>query len=125
MARILIVEDDKILQTIFKSLLTKAGYQVDAASDGQEGLSKAEAHEPDLIILDMQMPNMDGIDFLRAYDIVDTHPTVKVIAFSNTEQPQQVKDAIALGALGYMTKSQYSPRAMIQLIQDALALDKV
>ena len=124
MARILIVEDDKILQAIFRSLLIKAGYQVDAASDGQEGLAKANAHEPDLIILDMQMPNMDGIDFLRAYDVIDAHPKVKVIAFSNTQQPQKVKDAIALGALGYMTKSQYSPRALMQLIKDTLARDE-
>lgn len=72
----------------------------------------------------MQMPNMDGIDFLRAYDVIDTHPKVKVIAFSNTQQPQKVKDALALGALGYMTKSQYSPRALMQLIKDTLARDE-
>ena len=121
MTRILVVEDDKILQAIFKSLLIKAGYEADAASDGEEALSKAIAHEPDLIVLDMQMPNMDGIDFLRAYDVIDSHPRVKVIAFSNTQQSDKVKDALALGVLGYMTKSEYSPRAMIQLIRDTLA----
>lgn len=124
MGRILIVDDDPILQSIFRNLLTRMGYHVDAASDGQEGLSKANAHEPDLIVLDMLMPKMDGIEFLRAYDVMKTHPKVKVITFSISDEPQKVKDALALGVIGYMTKSHLTPRGMVQVIEDTLARDK-
>ncbi len=124
MGRILIVDDDSILRSIFTHLLSRIGYQVDAASDGQEALSKANAHEPDLIVLDMLMPKMDGIEFLRAYDVIKTHPKVKVITFSISDEPQTVKEALALGVIGYMTKSQLSPRGMVQVIEDTLARDK-
>ncbi len=94
MTRILVVEDDPTIQKIYRNVLTKEGYEVEVASDGKEGLTKATAKEPDLIILDMLMPNMSGIEFLRAYDIINKHPSVKVIAFSNTEQPQRVSEAM-------------------------------
>lgn len=121
MNRILIVEDDQTLQKVYKTLLTKEGYQVDVASDGAEGLAKANAQEPDLIVLDMLMPNMTGLEFLRAYDVINKHPKVKVIAFSNSDQPERVGDALALGARKYMAKYSFSPKAMVGLIKDTLA----
>lgn len=121
MSRILIVEDDEMVQSIYQAILTKEGYKVEVASDGQEALRKASAKEPDLILLDMLMPSMSGLEFLRAYDLRNQHPHVKVIAFSNADQPELIRDAAALGAIRYMTKFSFSPKAMVGLIQDALA----
>lgn len=120
MSRILIVEDDEVVQSIYEALLTKEGYRVEVASDGQEALRKASAKEPDLILLDMLMPSMSGLEFLRAYDLRNQHPHVRVIAFSNVDRPELIRDATALGASRYMTKFNFSPKAMIGLIHDTL-----
>src|SRR5688572_6186583 len=121
MPRILVVEDDNSLRKVYVAILTKEGYDVAAAADGKEGLRLANESEPDLILLDMMMPNMNGIEFLRAYDIKGKHPTVKVIAFSNTEKPEFVSEAPKLGATRYMTKYSFSPKAMVGLIKETLA----
>lgn len=122
MSRILVVEDDQMIQKVYRNVLTKEGHEVEVASDGREGLAKAEASEPDLIILDMLMPNMTGIEFLRAYDIAGRHPRVKVLAFSNTDHPGRVEEAMALGARKYMTKYQFSPKGLAAAVAELLAL---
>lgn len=119
-AKILVVEDDPMLQKIYRTVLTKEGYRVDTASDGREGLQKAMADAPDLIVLDMLMPNMNGIEFLEAFDVLEKHPKTKVIAFSNTELPQWLDKAMELGVKKYVTKFSFSPRALVGLIRDLL-----
>ena len=121
MTKILLIEDDHMLQKMYKTILTKEGYSIETAVDGRDGLNKANANEPDLIVLDMLMPNMNGLDFLRAYDILSKHPKVKVIAFSNTDQPKWVDEAMALGVKKYMAKYSFSPKAMVGLIHETLA----
>lgn len=121
MAKILIVEDDPALRKIYVNILTKEGYDVTAALDGREALALAAQNEPDLILLDMMMPNLNGIEFLRAYDIKGKHPGVKVIAFSNTEKPEFVAEAPKLGVRKYMTKYSFSPKSMVALIKETLA----
>lgn len=120
MTRILVIEDDQMLRKIYERVLIKEGYEVDMATDGIEGLKKALENEPDLIVLDMMMPNMNGLEFLRSYDVINAHPKVKVIGFSNTEAPQWINQARALGAVKYMTKYSFSPKAMLGLIKDTL-----
>lgn len=121
MAKILVVEDDPALRKIYVSILTKEGHAVTGAFDGTEGLRLATESEPDLILLDMMMPNMNGIEFLRAYDIKGRHPTVKVIAFSNTEKPEFMHEAPKLGAAKYITKYSFSPKALVELIGQTLS----
>ena len=121
MSKILIVEDDAFLRKAYVNVLTKEGFEVDFAATGTEALEKATAHEPDLIILDMLMPQMNGIEFLKTYDIKNKHPRVKVIVFSNMSIAETVNEAIALGASNYKTKAFFSPREMVQLIRDTLA----
>lgn len=121
MARVLIVEDNPALQKIYTTLLTKEGYEVAFAGDGKQALQTANADPPDLILLDMMMPHLDGVGFLRAYDLKNKHPEVKVIVFSNTEVPGKVKEAMELGALRYMTKYNFSPKDMVAMIRELLA----
>jgi CheY-like chemotaxis protein len=121
MAKILVIEDDNALRKVYVTILTKDGHDVTAAFDGKEGLRLAQEQEPDLILLDMMMPNMNGLEFLRAYDIKGKHPRVKVIAFSNTEKPEFVNEAPKLGAVRYMTKYSFTPKAMVTLVRETLA----
>jgi CheY-like chemotaxis protein len=121
MARVLIVEDNAALQKIYVTLLTKEGFDVECVGDGAQALSRAETRPPDLILLDMMMPNLDGLGFLRAYDLKGRHPGVKVVIFSNTEMPEKVKEAMALGAARYMTKYNFTPKKMVELIREMVA----
>lgn len=121
MAKILVIEDDAALRKVYVNVLVKEGHVVESAVDGQEGLRMAEAAEPDLILLDMRMPHMTGLDFLRAYDVRAKHPKVKVVAFSASDIPQLVDDARQLGVSRYLAKYNFTPRSMVAVIKEALA----
>jgi len=121
MAKVLIVEDNQALRKIYVTLLAKEGYEVAFASDGREALAMATASPPDLILLDMMMPHLDGVGFLREFDLKGRHPDVKVIVFSNTEMPAKVKEARDLGALRYVTKYNFTPKDMVALVRETLA----
>lgn len=120
MAQVLIVEDNAALQKIYVTLLTKEGHEVDFANDGKQALEKANARPPDLILLDMMMPHLDGVGFLRAYDLKNKHPQTKVVVFSNTEVPAKVKEAMELGASRYMTKYNMTPKEMVGAVRGLL-----
>ena len=121
MSKILIVEDDPFLNRAYNTILLREGYDVDSADNGETGLQKATENEPDLILLDMLMPQMDGLDFLRGYQQKDNHPNVKIIVFSNMSVPESVEEAMHLGAVKYMTKASFSPKEMVALIKEVLA----
>ena len=120
MAKILVVEDDPFIRSVYEEILVKSGHTPETAKDGREGLEKAEANEPDLIILDMLMPELDGIAFLEKYDLKAKHPNVKVIVLSNMMLQDKVNRAIELGASNYKTKALFSPREMVDLITQTL-----
>ncbi|MGH8457074.1 MAG: response regulator, partial [Stenotrophobium sp.] len=106
---------------IYTTLLTKEGYEVEFAGDGKDALDKAVKTPPDLILLDLLMPVLDGIGFLRAYNLKVRHPQVKVIVFSNTEMPDKLREAKELGAVRYMAKFHFTPTALVSLIKEELA----
>ena len=120
MSKILIIEDDPILRSAYTTVLTMEGFEVRGAPDGLEGLRLAQEEEPDLILLDMLMPNLGGVQFLQAYKLKTEHPHVKVIVFSNISVPEQMSEVMALGATRYLTKSQFTPKEMVSTIREAL-----
>ncbi len=119
-SRILIVEDEAVLSEAYSMLLTQAGYEVSVAPDGKEALIKAERHDPQLILLDLRMPVMTGIDFLRAYDLKAKHKDVKVIVFSNYDMQAEIDEAYKLGADRYILKAWASPREILDLVESTL-----
>lgn len=120
MAKILIVEDDPRLNAAYDIILKKNGYSVQRAKDGKEGLEKAEEFQPELILLDMIMPVMDGLEFLKRYNRNNRHPDVKIIVFSNVETAKQLDAAYKLGAERYILKSSISPKQLVELIHTTL-----
>ncbi len=120
MQSILIIEDDSLLQSAYVTVLKANGYRVDAASDGLEGLEKARTSKPDVILLDMLMPNLNGLEFLQKYNMKQTSPLTKIIVFSNMSVPSDVKDAMNLGATKYLTKSSFTPKEISEIIKDIL-----
>lgn len=120
MPKILVVEDDMALRKVYMTILSKEGFEVEAATDGEQALAMAQQSEPDLILLDMMMPKVNGIEFLKRYDLKGKHPNVKVIAFSATEKEEFIHDSAKLGASRYLTKFSFSPKAMVKIVKDTL-----
>lgn len=120
MARVLVVEDYENLQLIYKTALVNAGYEVDVTGDGLEALEAVKAKVPDLILLDLLLPHMGGLEFLRAFDMAK-HPHTAVVVFSNLYSPNLLEDAKKLGVKYYLTKSDFTPEEMVDFVKKALA----
>ena len=107
-ARILVVEDDKILRKACEVSLTKQGLAVLTASDGEEGIRQAELHMPDLILLDMRMPKLSGMDTLAALKLNEKTKSIPVVILSNSSEEADMRKAKDLGAVGYWIKASLS-----------------
>lgn len=115
---ILVVEDDLALSDAYRTILGTAGYAVRVALNGQEALESVKAQEPDIIFLDLRMPVMDGIEFLKVYQPREKHPHVKIIVFSNYDMQREVDEAYQLGAERYVLKALASPSEVIKIVRD-------
>ena len=122
MAKILVVEDDPQLSLTYGILLKKEGHEVDHAHNGFEALTKIKTFTPEIILLDIRMPGMDGIEFLRQVKLKENFPDVKVIVFSNMEQADQIEEAFKLGAHSTMLKSSFSPSQLADMIRQTLLI---
>ncbi|CAN5367519.1 hypothetical protein BH09PAT4_BH09PAT4_05420 [soil metagenome] len=119
MANILIVEDDKDLNQAYQMILERDGHEVSTAANGEEALKKATASTPELILLDLLMPIMGGLEFLKKYDLAK-HPDVKVLIFTNMENSPEVSEAYNLGAHRCIVKSWTAPQNLTHVINEAL-----
>ena len=120
MAKILIVEDDKALNEAYRLILTKEGHTIETAFNGEEGLGKVEQFKPEIILLDMLMPKMDGLGFLRNFDAHKTHKDIQVIILSNLDMEKQIQEAMELGAARYIIKAHMSPSELAVLINHVI-----
>lgn len=117
---VLIVDDEVVLSTAYELALSKAGFTVYVAERGQQGLELVEKHHPQLILLDMLMPEMNGIDFLNTLREKKLLKTTKVIAFSNIDNPEVVTAAKKAGATDYLLKVNYTPHEVTELVAKLL-----
>lgn len=124
MARILVVEDERDLNAAYQLILKRAGHTVDSALNGQDALKVAETFKPDLILLDLLMPIMGGLEFLKHYDL-DKKSNVKVLIFTNMENSPEVNEAYNLGATRCIIKSWTAPQSLAKVIDDVLAKKSV
>jgi response regulator RpfG family c-di-GMP phosphodiesterase len=123
-ATILIVEDEQTLNEAYQIILRTAGYNVLSAYNGKEALRITAEHEPTLILLDLRMPHMDGIHFLREFGIKKNHPKVKVIVFTNYDVQKDIDEMYQQGVDRYIIKAWASPKELLRVVKDALASPK-
>lgn len=119
-AKILIVEDEQSLNEAYQMVLESEGYEIHAAYDGEQALKITEKIEPDLILLDLRMPKVGGIEFLKQYEASTKHPNVKIIIFSNLDTQKEIEEAYKLGAQKYILKAWASPKELVRLVEEIL-----
>ncbi len=119
MSKVLIVEDDKDLNKAYGLILSHFGYQVDSAYNGQEALKKSKDFKPDVILLDLLMPIMGGLEFLRQFK-QDPSNKAKVLIFTNLNDSPELNEAYELGAHRCVIKSWAEPQNLNRLVSDAL-----
>jgi len=119
MADILIVEDDKDLNSAYKVILESEKHKVKTAFNGQDALKLLKNYTPDLILLDLLMPIMGGLELLEKYELKD-HPKVKVLIFTNMENSPEVTKAYSLGATRCIIKSWTAPQNLSKVVNDTL-----
>jgi CheY-like chemotaxis protein len=113
--RILIVEDEIVLQDVYKLVLSSHGYEVTTANNGAEGLAQLKKVVPDLVLLDVFMPVMDGKEFLRNFDLND-YPHTKIVVYSNLSDSKTEAEMRELGAHDFILKSSMTPQDLIDLV---------
>lgn len=116
MAKILVIEDDKVLNQAYKMILEREGHDVQTAFNGAEGMDKADADEPDIILLDLLMPTMSGLEFLKEFNAPSKHPKVKIIILSNIGDEKEAQKGMDLGAYKYIVKAHASPHDLSVLV---------
>jgi two-component system response regulator VicR len=119
-ARILVVEDDHDLNKAYCIILKHEGHEVVDAFDGKEALKKLEEFEPDLILLDLLMPIMGGLEFLQQCDLPKKRKDTKVLIFTNMENSPEVAAAYKLGAHRCIIKSWTAPHNLAHVVSDTL-----
>lgn len=120
MTKILFIEDEPGLQKALSESLTEAGYEILSALDGQTGLDLAKKETPDLILLDLILPQKTGFEILKELKQNQNTHAIPVIILSNLEQTEEVGKALELGATTYLVKTNYHLTEVVQKIEEAL-----
>lgn len=121
MSRILLVDDDPLLVRMYQKKFENDGYQIDTAGDGEEVSSKVAKVKPDLILMDIMMPKVNGIDALRKLKSSDSTKDIPVVLLTNVSGPMKdIDEGLALGAVGYLVKANYTPREIVQKVKEIL-----
>lgn len=120
MAKILIVEDDKFLRELISQKIGAEGYEVIGATDGEEGLKVAGETHPDLILLDLILPTMDGFEVLQKLKGQELTKAIPVIVLSNLGQKEDIDKGMQLGAVDYMIKAHFTPKEIVEKIKSIL-----
>ncbi|GBE17324.1 phosphate regulon transcriptional regulatory protein PhoB [bacterium BMS3Abin15] len=117
MPKILIVEDDPMISEIYQKKFEAAGFEVVVAVNGNEVISNVKKDKFDLVLLDLVLPEMSGIDILKQLKEGKYNPGMKVVIFSNLSEKEDRDRAAKNGADGFISKTQYSPSELVKEIQ--------
>lgn len=121
MAKILIVEDDQLMLRMYQKIFTFEKYEVEMAENGQEGLDKARTSKPTLILLDVMMPVMNGLEVLDKLKADPETKAIPVIMLTNLAGQQDAETALAKGAVKYIIKSEHDPKQISDTVKEVLA----
>jgi two-component system, OmpR family, alkaline phosphatase synthesis response regulator PhoP len=118
--RVLIAEDDRFLRRAAETMLKRHGFDVATAADGQEALSSIREHRPDLVLLDLIMPKMQGFEVLRVAKADDTIAAIPIVVLSNLSQESDLQRCRDAGALDFLVKSDLSLEQLVEYVRSHL-----
>lgn len=120
MTKIAIIEDDQVISQMYRMKFEAAGYEVQIADNGSAGIDLVKNFSPDIILLDLQMPKMNGVEALKNIRQNDWGKTVPVIVLTNTGEAESPNELKNLGVHSYIVKANLTPRQVLERVQSAL-----
>lgn len=123
MTKILIAEDEKALNEAYVLVLKKQGHEVHSVYNGQDGLEVFKKVKPEVVLLDLRMPKLDGLGFLKKLQPKKNYPETKIIIFSNYDEQTEVDEAMKLGASRYILKAWSSPSELVKIVDQSIEGD--
>lgn len=120
MTKIAIIEDDTVINQMYRMKFEAAGFEVATASDGEAGVALVEKFKPDIILLDLQMPHVDGAEALERIRNKPNSKLTPVIILTNLGEEEAPKTLRALGIHSYIVKADLTPRQVVERVTDAL-----
>lgn len=121
--RLLLVEDEAVISELLRERLTAAGYEVAIAQDGMSGLALIRDMRPDLVLLDMLLPGMNGFQVLEKMKKEGLLPAIPVLIISNSGQPFELERALRLGVRDYLIKVNFDPREVLERVENILGAE--
>ena len=122
MTKIVIIEDDQVINQMYRMKFEAAGFDVATASDGQAGIKMAEKFKPEIILLDLQMPNMGGSEALEIIRKSTWGAKIPVIILTNLGEEEAPKSLRSLGIHSYIVKADLTPSQVVVRVKDALGI---
>lgn len=119
-AKILLVEDDAFLVELYVTKFSELGYEMVVAEDGEQGLKMAEEIHPDLILLDIVLPKLDGLAALKAIREIKELHDMPVVLLTNLGQKEDVERGLGLGAEAYIIKAHFTPTEVVAKVEEVL-----
>jgi len=117
---ILIIEDDKFLRELIANKLVKEDFNISEAINGEEGMKKIKEKNPDLVLLDLILPGIDGFQVLSKIKEDSALNQIPVIILSNLDQKDDIEKGMKLGAVDYLIKAHFTPKEIIDKVKAAL-----
>jgi DNA-binding response OmpR family regulator len=118
--KILIIEDDRYISKMYQLKLSLEGYEVQVAENGKQGVDKIKEMMPDIILLDILMPELDGFEVLKIAKSDESTKDIPVLIMSNLGQEDHIQKGMQMGAVGYIVKSQFTPSKVVEKIKETL-----
>ena len=120
MTRIVVADDDRMFRKVAETTLRRQGYEVTTASDGEEALQLIRSERPDMIVLDLIMPKLQGFDVLTILKQDALTSAIPVIVLSSLTQEQDKQEALDLGAVAYFNKTTFSLSELVKQVENTL-----
>jgi CheY-like chemotaxis protein len=121
MSKILIVEDDPLILRLYQQAFAFERYEVSIATNGLEALERARLFKPDVILLDIMMPKMNGLETLDKLKADEQTKTIPVVILTNLADNDNVRMALEKGAVKYIIKSEHDPKEIVDMVKEILA----
>jgi len=121
MTKVLIIEDDPLMSRMYQKIFTFEKYEVEMAGDGEEGLAKAATVNPTIVLCDVMMPKMNGLEVLEKLKADPATKAIPVIMLTNLAGQQDAETALAKGAVKYIIKSEHDPKEVADMVKEIVA----